>query len=414
VSTVAYVEHLRREAPPGRGLPGAARIYLLGTLALAATAAAAAIRSDDGLSGATLLVLMIAGATAQAFAVHSPRNQVFHTGIACTIAAALVLPPAGVVAVCLAQHLPEWVRQKYPWYIQSFNIANVTLSGIAAWAVRAALAAAGAERASTGAAATAAAMAAAAAFVLVNHALLAQMLSFARGHRLGESGLFGIESLGVDCALAAVGVTLALALIDLPAAVPVVLVPLLLIHRGLAVPRLKAQALRDHKTGLLNAAGIEEGGATELSRALRFDRPLSVLMIDVDGLREINNTFGHVTGDAALAAVGQMLCSDLRSYDLCGRFGGDEFVAILPETPLDAAVELATRIEGRLRTKTIRTPGGEPVRLPVSIGAATCESGDRKLSDLIARADVAMYEAKRSRQGDAPADIRARRGRSTS
>jgi diguanylate cyclase len=339
---------------------------------------------------------MLAGAIAQAFAVHAPRNQVFHTGVAFTVAAALVAPPVGVLAVCLAQHLPEWLRQRYPWYIQSFNIANVTASGITAWAVSAGLASAGADPRGAGATATAAAAAAAAVFVVLNHALLARMLRLARGYRLKDTGLFTAAGLGVDLVLAAVGVTLALVLLHIAAAVPVVLCPLLLIHRALTVPGLKAQALRDHKTGVLNAAGIAQGGAAELTRAIRFDRPLSVLMIDVDGMREINNTFGHLTGDAALAVVAETLCSDLRGYDLCGRFGGDEFVAILPETPHEVALALAQRIEERLGAPTITTPTGEAVSVPISVGAATREPGDTELKDLLARADHAMYETKRS------------------
>ena len=74
--------------------------------------------------------VLAGGALAQIFATHTAGNQLFHTGLAFSVAAALVLPPELVVVVCVLQHVPEWLRQRYPWYIQSFNIANVVLSAI--------------------------------------------------------------------------------------------------------------------------------------------------------------------------------------------------------------------------------------------------------------------------------------------
>jgi len=118
------------------------------------------------------------------------------------------------------------------------------------------------------------------------------------------------------------------------------------------------------------------------------------LMCDVDGLRAINNRHGHVAGDVALFTVAQTLCAELRDYDLCGRFGGDEFVVVLPETELDEAVAAAERIQHALRERAVDT-GQALVPLCVSIGAAARTDGE-ELSDLIARADSAMYEAKRA------------------
>src|SRR5207247_6372735 len=124
-----------------------------------------------------------------------PGNQVFHTGLAFSVAAALLLPPQLVVVVCVAQHLPEWLRQRYPWFIQSFNISNVVLSGLAAWSVRAAFVHDGVHlTVSATVSAVLVAAAAAVTFVLVNHALLARMLRLARGHDLSASGLFSLDA----------------------------------------------------------------------------------------------------------------------------------------------------------------------------------------------------------------------------
>jgi diguanylate cyclase (GGDEF)-like protein len=171
--------------------------------------------------------------------------------------------------------------------------------------------------------------------------------------------------------------------------------PLIVIHRALALPSLKEQALRDHKTGLLNSRAIAHEGQSELERAMRFKRPLSLLVVDVDDLRGINNRHGHLVGDAALVALSGAFCAELRDFDLCARFGGDEFVVLLPETAAAEAAEIARRIRRRVADCRLRA-GAETVRIGVSIGVASRSKGDVALESLIARADAAMYEAKNS------------------
>ena len=123
------------------------------------------------------------------------------------------------------------------------------------------------------------------AFVLVNHALLARMLWLARGKSVADSGLFGAASLFMDGVLAAIGIVVAFALRNEPWLTPLAALPIVLIQRALAVPSLREQAYKDHKTGLLNSRGLEQAGNEELARAKRFNRSISVLMCDVDGLR---------------------------------------------------------------------------------------------------------------------------------
>ena len=136
MSAVSYTERLRRV--PATGLPAAARSFLYVTLAAAAGAAAVTTTAPVGdVRWGVFAALLVGGAVAQLFASHTPGNQVFHTGSAFSVAAALVLPPELVVVVCVLQHVPEWIRQRYPWFIQSFNIANVVLSALAAWSMRA-------------------------------------------------------------------------------------------------------------------------------------------------------------------------------------------------------------------------------------------------------------------------------------
>jgi diguanylate cyclase (GGDEF)-like protein len=384
-------------APTARtlgGLPraGAAWLALVGAGA-AASAAALATAYPGDIDRLTLALLLVAGGVAQARATHVPGNQVFHTGLVFTLAAALLLPPAGVVLVCLAQHLPEWLRQRYPWYIQAFNVANVTVDALVAWAVYHALVAEGSPPDEP--ARVVAAIVAGGAYVLTNHALLAVVLRLARARSLRESGLFGAESLVTDFVLAAVGIVVAL-LADLdPWLAPVAVVPLVLIHRSLVVPVLREQARRDPKTELLNVRGLDEAASRELARATRFHRPLSILVVDIDDLRGINGRHGHLVGDAALRTVARVLRDRQREYDICARFGGDEFVVVLPETSTDEVAAIRERLTERLASDGWIAHDGDRVPVRASIGAATLDASDETVRDLIRRADGEMYAAKR-------------------
>jgi diguanylate cyclase (GGDEF)-like protein len=393
MSAVAHAEPRWTQQRPLIGLPSRARRFLLETMSVAGAATVlASLLAHGHIDWPQLAIILAAGAVAHAFAVHTPGNQVFHSGLAFAVAAAVLLPPQGIVLVCIAQHATDWVRQRYPWYIQSFNIANYTLSALSAWAVRDALDGLG-PMSSPGLGRVLAASACGVTFVIVNHAMLAWMLKLARGHSLESSGLFAFDGVLTDLVLAAIGVSIGLALTTEPAAALVAALPLVVLHRALAVPNLRAQALRDHKTGLLNARGIDERAREELARARRFDRPLSLLMVDIDNLRSINNRYGHLAGDAVIVAVAESFKDSLRDYDLCARFGGDEFVIMLPETPANQALEIAERVRASLGNTTLRHDDCD-LPIGISIGVATFGQDDQTLPDLIRRADTGTYASK--------------------
>lgn len=394
MSTSAYAARPRGERAFVPQLPERARGFLIAVLLAALCAAAASAFAAPGdVRWADFAALLGAGAVAQLFAAQTHSSQVFHTGLVFTVAAALVLPPQLVVVVVVGQHLPEWARQRYPWYIQSFNIANFVLGGLAAWAVRDAFAGHGFALAGGATSGMVAALCAGLAFIAVNHLLLARMLRLARGHELSETGLFSIDGLVTDLALAATGVAVAYAFLHAPALLAAIVLPLALIQRAVALPSLREQAIRDHKTGLLNSRGIDQPARNEFARARRLGRSMSVLLCDIDDLREINNRHGHLEGDAALVAVASAFRAELRPYDLCARFGGDEFLVVLPETDEGDAISVAARIQAWLALHPIPTREGRLV-VAVSIGAASLEE-DTQIGELMARADVAMYAAKR-------------------
>lgn len=396
MSAVAIKKRARQFPTVGLPDPGRSFLHLIVVAAVAASAVST-IGSAGHVRWSLFAVVLAGGAFAQLFAAQRPANQVFHTGLAFSIAAALLLPPELVVVVCVAQHVPEWARQRYPWFIQCFNIANVVLSGLAAWCVRAAFTRDDIHVTSS-AAATEVLVASVAAvmFILVNHALLARMLRLARGHTVTASGLFSLDGLLADGIVGAVGVGIAFGLEHSWALAVVVALPLVLIQRALALPTLREQAFTDHKTGLLNSRGIDQRARDEFARARRLGRPLSVLLCDVDDLREINNTFGHLEGDAALAAVAAAFRAELRPYDLCARFGGDEFLVVLPETGEEEAVAVAGRIQDWLVGHRLPTREGGMLAVGVSMGVGSVREGDPELGSVIARADAAMYEEKRT------------------
>ena len=175
----------------------------------------------------------------------------------------------------------------------------------------------------------------------------------------------------------------------------VVSLPLVLIQRALALPTLREQALSDHKTGLLNSRGIDQPARREFARARRLGQPLSVLLCDVDDLREINNRLGHLEGDAALAVIAAAFRAELRAYDLCARFGGDEFLVVLPETDEEEAVTVAERIQAWLSDNPLPTSEGT-LAVGISIGVGTLHEDELELGTLLARADAAMYAEKRA------------------
>ena len=383
-----------------------ARLLLLATITAAVATAIVAIHRDPGTTGdyVTFAVLVLGAAIAQLFVVRTPRNQAYHLAIVFVVAAALLLPLRLIVLLCLVQHLPEWLRERYRWYIQTFNIANYTLDVVAA-AVVARLVSdlpLGDARTVIGG------LAACLVFVAVNHTLLTVILWAARGHRPAESGLFSFESISTDVALAALGVGMAVAWDANAWSLPLAAAPLVLIHRALSVPQLKAESRRDPKTGLYNARHLEAALSEELDRAARFSRPFSVILADLDLLREVNNRWGHLAGDAVLRGIAQIFGEQLRPYDIATRFGGEEFAVLLPETDLEQALAIAERIRAAVADRTFTVPGtSTAVHATVSLGVACYPADGESADTLLHAADVALYDAKatgRNRVAHAPTD----------
>jgi diguanylate cyclase (GGDEF)-like protein/putative nucleotidyltransferase with HDIG domain len=343
----------------------------------------------------TFLLLASGAALAQVLLVKTPRNQSYHATNVFLLPAILLLPPELVVLVAIVQHVPAWLKNRTAWYIESFNICNYVLATLAAWG-GARVVLRGDELISNGDLRFAlAGFTASAILVGLNHALLAPMLMFARGHSIRESGLFSFHGLTTELVLAALGVVLATFWNANPWLIPFAIAPVLLIHRSLSVPQLEAEARVDPKTGLFNARHFGVALAEEIARAERFERPFSLIMADLDLLRDINNSYGHLAGDAVLQGIAEVFRTHLRHYDVPARFGGEEFSILLPETSAEEALEIAERIRRAVAASSFDVEtSSQPIRATVSIGVAAYPRDGQDANELIHQADLAVYRAK--------------------
>jgi diguanylate cyclase (GGDEF)-like protein/PAS domain S-box-containing protein len=173
-------------------------------------------------------------------------------------------------------------------------------------------------------------------------------------------------------------------------------------HVGLALANLKlrdtlrTQSIRDPLTGLFNRRYMEESLERELRRAIRQERPLTVMMVDLDHFTQFNNSFGHHAGDALLRALGEALNAEIRGGDFACRYGGEEFVVVMPEAPLEPATRRANDIRERIAGLTVRVDGQSLGRITASIGVAAYPQHGATADSLVKQADRALYVAKGS------------------
>ncbi len=153
------------------------------------------------------------------------------------------------------------------------------------------------------------------------------------------------------------------------------------------------QAITDHLTGLYNRRGFFELGQRELARARRFNHPLSVLLFDLDRFKQINDSYGHTIGDQVIYQIAERSRKNLRHIDVLGRYGGEEFAALLPETDLPTLYHVAERLRQAVAETPIQTERG-PIPLTISIGLTMLTDDIQDLAALLNRADAAMYAAK--------------------
>ncbi len=318
-----------------------------------------------------------------------------------TFAGALVLPPALTVLLCAIVLGYAWLRHErhsgMRAYRQVFGAAVVIASCLTARLVLNLFPAgiSGAGKAFWAVAAVGAAMLA---YTVVNFVVLFVAIYLAvRPVKLSEL-LENRQDVTLEVATLCLGGLTALALVNQPLLSVLVVPPLFVLQRSVLTKQLEIAATTDSKTGLLNAATWQHMAQRELARAHREHQAAALLIIDMDNFKQVNDTYGHMAGDSALRAVAECLVQELRQYDAIGRFGGEEFVAMLSGVDELVAVGISERIRQQVQSLEVASPvEGQPalIGLSASIGISCYPEHGAGLEDLLHAADSALYAAKR-------------------
>jgi len=237
------------------------------------------------------------------------------------------------------------------------------------------------------------AVACAVAFAVLNTCLVAIAAWLANPDARLSDMLWDRERMLLDLTETCVGILVTIACALSALLLVVALPPVILLQRSLLHAQLKAQARTDPKTGVLNAGAWQSETALAIARAQRRREPLAVLLADVDHFKKVNDTHGHLTGDAVLKTLAAEMAQQVRESDLVGRFGGEEFVILLAGTTAEEACRVAERVRRGVGMVKVLTHD-EIVGVTVSIGVAALGGHGRDLFELLTAADIALYRAK--------------------
>lgn len=335
----------------------------------------------------------------EAIRVRVRVSQHLDMGSVWTFAAAVVLPLKLTIPVLLALRVHLWLRTQRPGgsavYRVVFSGCTVWLACVAAHAVMTTLVPVGTIPYSV--LALGAIAAAMLAYTTVNTLLVYAAVWLSSRPDPAPLRVVFNDSLVEVATLGLSGLT-ALALIYSPWLTVLVLPGIAIVQRSVFTRELEEAATIDAKTGLLNATTWQQVATVELERSRRSAVSAAVLIVDMDKFKVINDTHGHLAGDAVLKAVADVLIDELRAYDSVGRFGGEEFVAMLPRVDALEALTISDRILQRIRDLVVPIRGADGATissLSASIGIACYPQQGAEVEDLLHVADSALYIAKR-------------------
>jgi diguanylate cyclase (GGDEF)-like protein len=376
-------------------MPWPSRIYIAAILMVGAVLSLAEIPDLPETQRWLLLAVGGLACLSQLIKVAGPtRNSSYDLSLVVFGFALIELGRPAAVWVIVAAGVVAWLRYRDHWYIHTFNIGMNVISMSAAglayeWIT--------AGQGPIGFQGMLGIVATIFIYTLVNHLMLGTILLLANGETFAVSGTFDWLILTIDSTLFAMGTAAALIWLVNPFAVIVIISPLYLIYLTLQVPALQRRAESDAKTGLFNARHFTQALKKELERADRFDRPLSVVMADMDYLRNINNTYGHLAGDVVLSGIAALLRKSVREYDVVARFGGEEFAVLLPEaTPQDVWSRVES-MRAAIEAAEFRVDSSPaPIKATMSFGIAGRQRPGQAAEEILQNADKALYQAKRA------------------
>lgn len=315
-------------------------------------------------------------------------------------AATLSVPLPLVFAVTAVIYVHAWCRSSLgSLYRKLFSGATMVLAPTAAIAVLHLARPAGYPIVPHGLPGLVLLIGAAATFWLVNYALVVGAVILSDPLQPARRALGDPSDQIVVAAALGLGVALTVMLAREPFLIAVLMITVIALHRSLLLPHFRQAARTDSKTGLLTAGFWHEVADKELQRSRRIAEPLGVLMLDLDHFKSFNDRMGHLVGDQLLRAVADELRHETRPYDLVGRFGGEEFVVLLPGVGTDQVENVADRV--RQRISRLAVPVGGPngksavvAGMSVSIGAAISPENGEEIDRLLVAADGALMAAK--------------------
>ncbi|HEX7555448.1 MAG TPA: diguanylate cyclase, partial [Leptolinea sp.] len=162
-----------------------------------------------------------------------------------------------------------------------------------------------------------------------------------------------------------------------------------------AKEQMERMAMYDYLTGMLSRRAVYSHLQGEVDRFLREGGSLSIMMLDLDHFKALNDSYGHMIGDQALCLVAEQIAQSVRPYDWAARWGGDEFLVVLPNTTKEQAEAVSNRIHSRIRQLILTVPEKEPLQMHISIGVITTTTIEEGIDGLIQSADEALYMAKK-------------------
>ena len=306
-----------------------------------------------------------------------------------TLAAFGVTETVFVIAV---SHVVEWLWNRPPWFLQLFNMGMYLIAMEAAGLVYFWINQGNFPDTWRAAPAILLGMAV---FNGIIHLLAGLYLWLMRRESFRKSGVFDFFPLLLDLSLLYFGASLSIVWNYNPFALVLFVIPTYLLYSALRVPALQRKTEIDSKTGLFNHSYFTKQLDSELARSKRFDRPLAVIMADLDLLRNINNTYGHLAGDEVLIGLARAMKQAVRDYDVVCRFGGEEFAILMPETSLSQACQRAELIRRTIEGMEFTVPTSKtPIRATMSFGVAHRENFRQTAEEIVHHADRALYRSK--------------------